>query len=129
MNWRFLARRAFVFGSCWLMPFLCTQTAAPQTPPPDSGVKIQVNVNAILVPVVVRDGRGREVTDLEKKDFKVFDNNKAQAISGFTIQRRAAPGPGSPIQTSGLGVSSGVPQLNQSHQPSDSSFSYSMTCI
>jgi VWFA-related protein len=95
------------------MPFLWTQTAAPQTPPPDGGVKIRVSVNAILVPVVVRDGQGREVTDLKKEDFQVFDNNKAQAISGFTVQRRAAPGPGSPIPTSTLDASSGVPPTQQ----------------
>jgi hypothetical protein len=41
--------------------------------------------NEVLVPVVVLDARGHAVGNLRKDEFEVFDNGKAQTITGFTI--------------------------------------------
>ena len=60
------------------------QVQAPEAP------KIQVTVDSVLVPVVVRDSQGHAVGDLNKNDFQVFDNGKRQLLSGFTIEKRAS---------------------------------------
>jgi VWFA-related protein len=58
----------------------------PQTP----GITLQVNVNRVLVPVVVRDQQGHTVSDLKKEDFQLFDNNKPRAISAFIVEQNGA---------------------------------------
>src|SRR5690348_1512534 len=57
--------------------------AAPASPPkaPDDGKvaqtppspPIRVNVNEVIVPVTVTDAQGKFVSDLDKKDFQVFE--------------------------------------------------------
>jgi VWFA-related protein len=69
-------------------PTVAQQSQAPQSP--DTSAKIQVAVNSVIIPVVVRDAKGRAVGTLQKEDFQVFDNNKEQAISGFSVEKRAA---------------------------------------
>lgn len=65
--------------------------APPASDQSQSGdYKIQVGVNSVLVPVVVRDAHGRVVGDLTQKDFQLFDQDKARVIVGFTVQKRAA---------------------------------------
>jgi VWFA-related protein len=67
-----------------------TSPAQPAAPP-GSEFTLHVNVNSLLVPVVVRDGHGRIVGDLNKQDFEVFDNDKPRPISAFTVERHATP--------------------------------------
>jgi VWFA-related protein len=62
---------------------------SPQATAPAAPAVIKAKVNEVLVPVVVRDAKGRTVGNLSKDDFKVFDNGKPQTITGFTINKRA----------------------------------------
>jgi VWFA-related protein len=65
------------------------QTAAQQAGEPrNTAPSLQLNVNKVLVPVVVRDKQGRAVGDLKEEDFQVFDNDKPRPISAFTVERR-----------------------------------------
>ena len=67
---------------------LHAQNAAQQ--PPGTLTVLQVHVNAVLVPVVVRDALGRAIGDLKQEDFKVLDQGKPRNITGFTLQQGAA---------------------------------------
>lgn len=74
-------------------------SAARADTPQATGITLQVNVNKVLVPVVVRDRQGRAVGDLKLEDFQVFDNDKLRAISAFNIERRGPPESGPEIAT------------------------------
>lgn len=50
---------------------------------------LRVDVNAVLIPVVVREQGGRSVDGLRKEDFAVFDDGKRKDLTGFTVERRA----------------------------------------
>ena len=70
---------------------LGTHSAAQQPPAPQPTTpNIQINVNRVLVPVVVRDKQGRTVDNLKQEDFQVLDQGKPRPLSGFTVQRRGA---------------------------------------
>ena len=67
------------------------QTEPPVTPPAASQVvagdqqpsSIQVHVNEVIVPVTVTDSQGRFVSNLDEKDFKVFDQGVEQKLAYF----------------------------------------------
>lgn len=58
-----------------------TASKASTSPP------IRVNVNEVIVPVTVTDDKGRFVSDLDQKDFQVYEDNKPQHIEFFTRER------------------------------------------
>src|SRR5579885_1785566 len=61
--------------------------AAPQPSPNPDRSQIRVQVNEVVVPVTVTDEKGRFVSDLEAKDFRIFDEGKEQKIEFFTRER------------------------------------------
>jgi VWFA-related protein len=103
----YAARRALILLWC-VLALWCGDTVAqqqlpsippPGVPPPASsdtasttgqGAPIKVAVNAVLVPVVVRDAQGRAVGNLQKEDFEVFDQGKQQELSGFSVEKRTS---------------------------------------
>jgi VWFA-related protein len=52
----------------------------------DTPTTFKVRVNLVLVRVVVRDSKGKIVSNLKKEDFQLYDNKKLQAISSFSVE-------------------------------------------
>ncbi len=92
------ARQLAAFFVCSVSLALHAQEAAQpaQQAPDQGGVVLQVHVNAVLVPVVVRDAQGHAIGDLKQADFKVLDQGKARQITGFTMQQGAPLSSGEP---------------------------------
>ncbi len=92
--------RFWVFVVCaglWCVSAWC-QSGAPSAPPaaaspaaaadkagPKSDINVQVN--EVIVPVTVTDEKGRFVSDLDEKDFRVLEEGKEQQIQFFTRER------------------------------------------
>ena len=57
-----------------------------QEPAQKSGVTIKIPVNLVDVLFTVLNRRNKLVPDLEKQDFKIFDDNIAQDIRYFSKQ-------------------------------------------
>ncbi len=60
----------------------------------DTPVTFKSTVNLVSVPVVVRDGQGRAVGNLERDDFQLSDGGKPQIVSRFSVEK--APGAAAP---------------------------------
>src|SRR5258708_40197850 len=66
--------------------------AVPQSKPPaqqdDPAARISVSVNEVIVPVTVTDNKGKFLSNLEAKDFRVLDEGKPQRIKFFSHDQR-----------------------------------------
>jgi VWFA-related protein len=73
--------------------FAQTPAASPQSEisTHDAPATFRTGVNLVLVPVVVRDRTGRAIGNLQKDDFLLFDRNKPQIITRFSIETPATP--------------------------------------
>ena len=59
-----------------------TPSPPPQQPQQPPGVRVQVN--QVIVPVTVKDRSGRLVPDLNKEDFRIFEDSVEQKIVFFS---------------------------------------------
>jgi Ca-activated chloride channel homolog len=62
------------------------QAAREQAPANQAGpdTRIRVQVDEVIVPVTVTDDKGRFVSDLEVKDFRIYDEGRPQQVRFFT---------------------------------------------
>jgi Ca-activated chloride channel homolog len=70
-------------------PAATTPPAAATNAPAASSAQepFRTSVREVIVPVTVTDVKGRFVSDLNAKDFKIFDEGKEQKIEFFTRER------------------------------------------
>ncbi|HEY2012126.1 MAG TPA: VWA domain-containing protein [Bryobacteraceae bacterium] len=60
---------------------------APETTTRDEPATFKTRVNLVSVPVVVRDKKGHAVGGLQQEDFQLFDKNKIQVITKFSVEK------------------------------------------
>lgn len=70
-----------------------TAAAAPaaEVSSREAPVTFSSRVNLVLVPVVVRDGKGQAIGTLKQDDFQLFDKGKPQIITRFSVEKPSAP--------------------------------------
>lgn len=69
------------FCGFWAAPLVPQQQTPPSSELPNT--RIQVQVNEVILPVTVTDDKGRFVSNLEAKDFRVLDEGRPQRIISF----------------------------------------------
>ncbi len=70
-------------------------TASPTAGTEAAGTTIRAESRLVLVDVVVTDKKGAYIEDLSEKDFKVWEDDKQQAITSFSMERTNASSPSS----------------------------------
>src|SRR5262249_49244629 len=81
--------RAILALLAW--PAYCqSPPAAPPAAHPQElpRTNIRVQVNEVIVPVTVTDDKNRFVSNLEAKDFRIFDEGKEQKIQFFSRDQK-----------------------------------------
>jgi len=64
-----------------------SQDKAPEITSRDTPTTFSSKVNLVMVPVVVRDAKGKAIGTLKKEDFQLFDKGKPQTIARFAIEK------------------------------------------
>jgi len=73
-----------LFLTCLLAAFSVQGSAQSSGGKGPSGAQFSAKTQAVVVDVIVRDRRGRPVTDLNSTDFELHENGVAQNILSFT---------------------------------------------
>jgi VWFA-related protein len=63
------------------------QAPAPEMSSRDAPATFSTKVNLVMVPVVVRDAKGKAIGTLQKEDFQLFDKGKPQLITRFSVEK------------------------------------------
>ncbi len=53
----------------------------------DEASTFRSHVNLVMVPVVIRDKKGKAIGNLTKQDFQLFDRGKPQEITRFSVEK------------------------------------------
>ena len=59
----------------------------PEITSHDAPATFSAKVNLVMVPVVVRDSKGKAIGTLQKEDFQLFDKGKPQLITRFSVEK------------------------------------------
>jgi VWFA-related protein len=83
----------FAVAAGWAMPRVPQQAPSTQSsgqPPSlqsqDPRARIRATVSEVVVPVTVKNGAGELVTDLQQRDFRIFEDGIEQRISSFSVE-------------------------------------------
>lgn len=72
-------------------PAAAQSSAGPQSPNPTRPIQespqasIRVKVNLVSMPAVVHNNKGMLILDLDKKDFRIFDDGVEQSVEDFEM--------------------------------------------
>src|ERR1700693_3251258 len=68
-----------------------SQNTAPQNTAEmssrDAPATFSTKVNLVMVPVVIRDSKGKAIGTLQKEDFQLFDKGKPQVITLCSVEK------------------------------------------
>ena len=68
-------------GTLWYLPAVPQEQEQPNT-------RIQVQVNEVILPVTVTDDKGKFVSNLQAKDFRVLDEGRPQRLTFFSHDQK-----------------------------------------
>jgi VWFA-related protein len=101
----------------WCLCALASRSNAQQSAvAPEAAPTLEINVNRVLVPVVVRDKQGLPIADLKKEDFEVVDNGKPRPVSAFNVEQRVPAEQQADTGSSTLPTANAAPQSGRTPQ-------------